>query len=336
VLHIATSSGGHIDLLVALGSAFEGYRRIWVAQPSIRARRLKAQGEDVFVMPDYDRHPIRGHFLQNIWHSARLVLSQRPKVIVTSGAGVTVPFCLLARLTGAKIIFVETMARVTGPSASGKVLSRLATRVLVQWPEAAAFYRRAVVCHPTLLESVTSDIATTGRGVFVGVGTHNQPFDRILEVVDRAVGAGVLSPPVVAQGGVSEYRPKHFEMRDWLEPHEVEQAIGEAEYVICHAGSGIVSSALRAGRRPLVLARRARHGEHFDDHQTQIVTKLEHLGLVVGLGDEIREADLEASRAPMPSVDQLTVGPPVEAALRDELQQLLQREPASHTYERNA
>src|SRR3954463_4848531 len=43
--HIATSSRGHIDLLVAIAAAFGSYRRIWVVQPSIRARILEKQGE---------------------------------------------------------------------------------------------------------------------------------------------------------------------------------------------------------------------------------------------------------------------------------------------------
>jgi len=97
-----------------------------------------------------------------------------------------------------------------------------------------------------------------------------------------------------------------------------------AEYVVCHAGSGLISAALRAGRRPLVLPRLARHGEHFDDHQTQIVAKLERLGLVVAISDRITAEHLAAARLPLPEQAEQTE-PTVEVALRAELELLLGR-----------
>jgi UDP-N-acetylglucosamine--N-acetylmuramyl-(pentapeptide) pyrophosphoryl-undecaprenol N-acetylglucosamine transferase len=319
VVYLATSSGGHIDLLYAVRGAFEGYRRVWVVQPSQRGDLLASDGEQVHTLPKYDRHPIRGHFLGNILQAARLVVRERPRLVVTSGAGITVPFCLLTRLTGGKIIFVETMARVTGPSASGKALSRLASRVLVQWPEALGAYRRAQLCHPALLEAVTTEASPAGSGTFVAVGTHSQQFDRLLEIVDNAVARGILPTPVVAQGGVSRYQPRHYELRKWLTPDEVEQSVQDAEYVVCHAGSGLVSAALRAGRRPMVLPRLASCGEHFDDHQTQIVEKLADLDLVVKLDDGIGRDSIRAAGKPLPQPQENDGRPSVEEALRAEL-----------------
>jgi UDP-N-acetylglucosamine--N-acetylmuramyl-(pentapeptide) pyrophosphoryl-undecaprenol N-acetylglucosamine transferase len=323
VVHIATSAGGHIELMVALRTAFDGYRRVWIVQPSLRAEVLAREGEAVIELPDYDRHPLRGHYLSNITKALRLVLRDQPRVVVTSGAGATVPFCVLARLFGARVVFVETMARVTGPSSSGKVLSRLASRVLVQWAEVAEFYPRTTVCRPALLRSVGTGERAGGQGVFVGVGTHIQAFDRLLETVDRAAGKGILPRPIVAQGGPSTYQPRHYELRDWLSPEEVSQAIGAAEYVICHAGSGLMSSALQAGRRPLVLPRRATFDEHFDDHQTQIVAKLADVGLVVPIDGQITEADLAAARQPLRQPDMWGLEPNVAEALRSELESAL-------------
>jgi UDP-N-acetylglucosamine--N-acetylmuramyl-(pentapeptide) pyrophosphoryl-undecaprenol N-acetylglucosamine transferase len=322
-VHIATSAGGHVELVTAVRGAFAGYRRVWVVQPSLRARALAAAGEKVVELPDYDRHPLRGHHLRNIARAAAVVLRDRPQVVVTPGAGSTVAFCAFARLLGARIVFVETMARVSSPSASGRVLARLASRVLVQWPELAAAYPRATVCRPALLRAVPDGEAAAGEGVFVGVGTHSQPFDRLLEMVDRAAGHGVLPAPVVVQGGPSTYRARHVDVRPWLEPDEVSAAIARARYVVCHGGSGLVSGALRAGRRPMVLARLAQHGEHYDDHQAQIVSKLADLGLAVPLRDEIRERDLAAARAPLPPASAWALRPDVEDALRAELEAAL-------------
>ena len=322
-VHLVTSSGGHIDLLRAVRGAFDGYSRLWVVQPSLRAEEIEAEGETVHVLPPYDRHPIRGHFASNIAQAARIVLRDRPRVVVTSGAGITVPFCVFARFMGARIIFVETMARVTGPSASGRVLSRLASRSLVQWSEAVASYPRARFCRAALLESVPPANRAVGNGTFVAVGTHNQQFNRLLAMVDAAVGVGVLPTPVLAQGGFSTYRPQNYVLQDWLRPDEVEAALRGSEYVVSHGGSGLVSAALRAGYRPMVLPRLAAHDEHFNDHQTQIVDKLDNLGLVVRLGDAITEADLRAADAPLVEPAGNGEAPSVEAALREELEKLI-------------
>lgn len=318
-VHLVTSSGGHIDLLYAVRRAYRGYRRVWVVQPSLRAEVLAEEGELVHVLPDYDRHPVRGHFLSNIRQAARIVRQDRPSLIVTSGAGITVPFCLFARLTGARIVFVETMARITGPSASGRVLSRLASSVLVQWPEAMSAYPRATLCQPALLSAFGERAGSPGRGTFVAVGTHSQQFNRLLEMVDRAVEGGLLPSPVVAQGGVSTYKPRNYELRDWLTPDEVSEAAAAAEYVVCHAGSGLISCALRASRRPMVLPRRAAYHEHFNDHQAQIAEKLDGLELAVMLTGEITEESLRAADAPLADSEPDAATPSVEAALRAEL-----------------
>ena len=318
-VHLVTSSGGHIDLLYAVRRAYRDYRRVWVVQPSLRADLLAAEGEEVHVLPDYDRHPIRGHFLANIRQAARLVRRDRPDLVVTSGAGITVPFCLFARLMGAKVIFVETMARITGPSASGRVLSRLASWVLVQWPDAMSAYRRATLCQPALLAAFDTGEGSPGQGTFVAVGTHSQQFNRLLEMVDDAVEEGVLPEPVVAQGGVSTYKPRNYALRDWLTPDEVNEAAGDAEYVVCHAGSGLMSCALRVSRRPMVLPRRADQGEHFNDHQAQIAQKLAELDLAVVLTDRIAEESLRAADAQLSGPEPNSATPTVEGALRGRL-----------------
>jgi UDP-N-acetylglucosamine transferase subunit ALG13 len=320
-VHLVASGGGHLELLNAVRGAFAGCRRVWVVDAP-RADRLRHQGERVHALPQYDRHPLRGKLLQNAALSLALVLRERPKLVISSGAGGTVPFSCFARLLGAKLVFIETMARVTAPSASGRVLSRLASDVLVQWPEAVGAYPGARLCRPALLEAVRPGEPSPGRGTFVAVGTHTQPFDRLLRLVDRAAADGLLPRPIVAQVGASSYRPRSCRARVRMSPDEVELAMHRSRYVICHAGSGLVSAALRAGRRPLVLPRLFVHGEHFNDHQEELAEKLGGLGAVVRLFDRIRQAELDQAGAPLPelAIDGTpSVGETLAAILRETL-----------------
>jgi UDP-N-acetylglucosamine transferase subunit ALG13 len=65
----------------------------------------------------------------------------------------------------------------------------------------------------------------------------------------------------------------------------MQELMSEASLVITHAGVATIVDALRAGQRPLVMARRRHLGEHVDDHQLQIVEALAAMDLIVPAGD---------------------------------------------------
>lgn len=309
-----------------LRPALEGCELVWVTQPSRRADDLLKSGEQLILLPEYSRNPREARTLTAIGRSiAACTGPDRPRIVVTSGSGLVVPFCTLARLSGAHVIFIETSARVRDPSQAGRVLSRIAHRTIVQWEPMLEVYPRARLAQPSVLSRVRVEPLSDGDGTFVGVGTHIYPFDRLLKMVDEAVGQGLLPRPITAQSGVSEYRPKAFEMRPWLELNEVEDAVERARFVVTHAGSGLISTAISAGRRPMVLPRRADLHEHFDDHQEQLVGELGRLDLVVPLEDEITDVHLAQALRALPDLVAETSVPPLIDVLADELQAAIRR-----------
>jgi UDP-N-acetylglucosamine--N-acetylmuramyl-(pentapeptide) pyrophosphoryl-undecaprenol N-acetylglucosamine transferase len=335
-VHLAASLGGHLELLVRLRPHLNGYEPVWVTAAQDGADPVRSLGDRVVDLPRFNRsRPLSA--VRNVWVSLVRAVRERPDVIVTSGAGSVVAFCVFGRLLGARVIFVETMARVTSPSASGRVLSRMARLVLVQWQEMARVYRNAVVCRPALWEDVNgfrekapspredANGATSSRrgGTVVAVGTHRHQFDRLLEMVDRAVEAGILPGPVVAQTGHSTYRPSSFRGCDFFGTDELVEAVGQADYVVCHGGAGIIAAALRAGHKPLVLPRWADRQEHVDNHQVQIVDKLSSLGLVVPLDDEITPRHLAATKGVVPTTEEPVGAVPVSEVVTDELRRLV-------------
>ena len=296
---------------------------MWVTQQSARAERLRRDGAAVYVLGEWQRAASGRTAARTIWRSLGIVLRQRPRVVVTSGSGIVVPFCLLARATGARVVFVETSARIRGASSSGRVLSRVAHHVIAQWSDMQSVYPGATIARTSVVEGLSPEPAGEGSGTFVAVGTHSQPFDRLLEMVERAVDAGILPEPVTAQVGPSRQAMPCAEVRDFITPEEMELGIRAAQQVVCHAGTGTISTALRAGRRPLVLARLARHGEHFDDHQTQIVDKLAALDLVVPLGDEITASELARADRPLALPLELARLPLLDDCLRDRIEEAI-------------
>jgi UDP-N-acetylglucosamine:LPS N-acetylglucosamine transferase len=73
----------------------------------------------------------------------RIVRDVRPSAIVTTGAGVAVPFAWVARLRRIPVVYIESFTRIEEPSLSLRLIRPAASRVYVQWPELAQRVRGA-------------------------------------------------------------------------------------------------------------------------------------------------------------------------------------------------
>lgn len=313
---LASSHGGHLELLETLMPAFADVPHAWLTAPGDQADALRRRGERVLLVPNPQRAP--GLLARNAAGALRALRALRPRLVISTGANVAVPFCLLARARGVPLIFAETMARVERGSLSGRLLAPHARTVLVQWPELRRTYPRAEVCRPALLEGIPAQPASGGRGTFVAAGTHGQPFDRLVAMVETAMDAGLLPEPVVVQAPTSRASRGAAEVVPRLPAEELRRRIAGAEVVISHGGAGILSLALRSGRMPIVLARRRAHREHVDDHQVGMVAALQRRGLVVSLeGRTMREA-VAAARDSWPhDPEGAFEGPPLRARLAE-------------------
>jgi UDP-N-acetylglucosamine transferase subunit ALG13 len=318
-VHLVASPGGHLNLLERLSGAVPRDLRRWVTAPGPRGEQLEHDGEDVTILPAYERNP--RDLARSMSAAVEAVRRDRPQIVVSTGAGSAAVYCAVARAAGAKIIFAETMARVTGPSASGRVTARMAAATLVQWPEMASVYPRALVCRPLLLEDVGAPLAPDVQGTLLIVGTHTAPFDRLVALCREAVRAGVLPGPVLAQVGPSQLPFPEAEVHEFLPPAQMSAAIAGAKVIVSHGGAGSLSAALRTGHRPIVLGRARAHGEHFDDHQQQLMAKLAASDLVVALHDRLDAGHVADARRPLPTAESTRL-PSLVGALGDELRRL--------------
>jgi len=112
--------------------------------------------------------------------------------------------------------------------------------------------------------------------IFVSVGTHEAPFDRLL----RAVGELRADEELVVQHGPSAVRCDRATEFDYRPFDEVVELVRRARVVVTHAGVGSVMLALSNGKRPVVMARLRRFDEHVDDHQLELARRLADAGLV--------------------------------------------------------
>ncbi|QJE97063.1 glycosyltransferase [Luteolibacter luteus] len=120
--------------------------------------------------------------------------------------------------------------------------------------------------------------------IFVTVGT-DQPFDRMMKVVDRWAGEACRKD-VFAQIGEGGWEPAHVPFVNFLEPVEFKTRFAQASLIIGHAGMGTILSALLHGKPILVMPKLARLGEHRNEHQTATAKRMMALGNVNVAFDE--------------------------------------------------
>jgi UDP-N-acetylglucosamine transferase subunit ALG13 len=115
---------------------------------------------------------------------------------------------------------------------------------------------------------------------FISVGTCHQSLNRMLSELASMAARDMLPTPVYVQHGHTPFESPHCTATAFMNRDEFEIRLAEAELVIVHGGATVLQ-AIRAGKVPIVMPRRASHGEHFDDHQVAFARSLENRGQAV-------------------------------------------------------
>lgn len=105
--------------------------------------------------------------------------------------------------------------------------------------------------------------------IFVTVGLHTQPFDRLIRSVDELAEKHLIKEKVVIQTGYAAYKPKYCEWNRIYPYNKMEEYADEAHIIITHGGPSSFMMALGRGKIPIVVPRRAAYGEHINDHQME-------------------------------------------------------------------
>ena len=80
----------------------------------------------------------------NSLKSFRIFLKEQPDAVICTGVLAVLPVCLIAKIAGKKLIYIESFAKVTSPTLSGKLLYRFADQFYVQWEQMLQIYPRAI------------------------------------------------------------------------------------------------------------------------------------------------------------------------------------------------
>lgn len=137
-LLLVASTGGHLAQLLALRPWWERHRRTWVTFDKVDADSTLSDETVVHAF-----HPTTRNLpnaMRNLRLAARLVPQLRPDLVVSTGAGLAVPFFLVARRQGIPSIFLEVYDRVDTTTMTGRMCRPLASAFCVQWPRQLDLY----------------------------------------------------------------------------------------------------------------------------------------------------------------------------------------------------
>lgn len=113
---------------------------------------------------------------------------------------------------------------------------------------------------------------TNGKMIFVTVGTHEQPFNRLVEYMDK--WAAEHDEEVVIQTGFSTYEPKNCRWQKLFPYSEMVKNVADARIVITHGGPSSFIMPLQIGEIPIVVPRKKEYDEHVNDHQVDFCNQV--------------------------------------------------------------
>ena len=105
--------------------------------------------------------------------------------------------------------------------------------------------------------------------IFVTVGTHEQPFNRLVKAVDELKKDGVIVEKVIIQTGYSTYEPKYCQWSNLIPYQQMIKNVKEAHIVITHGGPASFIMPLQIGKTPIVVPRQHKYEEHVNNHQVE-------------------------------------------------------------------
>ncbi|MGO4961226.1 PssD/Cps14F family polysaccharide biosynthesis glycosyltransferase [Jeotgalibaca porci] len=140
----AASTGGHYEQLMMLKPLMERYDSFILTEKTSYA--VKPKDEDIYFLEQVSRNskawPLT--LCINIIKSFFIFVKEKPDVIICTGVLGMIPMCLIGKMFGKKLIYIESFAKVTSPTDTGKLLYRLADQFYVQWESMLEVYPNAI------------------------------------------------------------------------------------------------------------------------------------------------------------------------------------------------
>ena len=134
-----SSCGGHLVQILEIAKHFKEYKFHFIVNDRTDLNEL------MIGRTTYITHAER-NLLQivNIFEAIHFIIKNRPKVIISTGSSPAVWFGLIGKFLGVKVIYIESISRISSPSLTGKIMYYIAHKMYIQWSSLKILFPKAV------------------------------------------------------------------------------------------------------------------------------------------------------------------------------------------------
>ncbi len=119
--------------------------------------------------------------------------------------------------------------------------------------------------------------------IFLTVGSQKFQFNRLLKAVDKLIEDKIIDEEVFAQIGYSDYNPKNYKYKQFLDKNEFEDIMSKCDKIITHGGTGVIIRGIKQMKKVIAMARLKEYGEHVDNHQMQIISQFSNMKMILSV-----------------------------------------------------
>ena len=140
-LLLACTSGGHYSTMMGLSDFWLQHNRVWVTDCNKHTDKLSSC-EQVYFLPYQGSRDLKT-FLRNVLPAIKIAFSEKPDLIISTGASIAVNFLIAAKLIGCRYVYVESISRSKELSLSGKLVYHFCDEFYTQWDSLCHKYPKA-------------------------------------------------------------------------------------------------------------------------------------------------------------------------------------------------
>jgi UDP-N-acetylglucosamine:LPS N-acetylglucosamine transferase len=140
---LVCSSGGHLAQLHRLETWWRRYDRTWVTFRTPDAVSILRGEQVVWAFHPTTRNV--SNLVRNLRLAWQVLKANRPHLVISDGAGVALPFFLVARILRIRTVYLEVYDRIDKPTLTGRLCYPLSDLFLLQWEEQRRAYPRGLV-----------------------------------------------------------------------------------------------------------------------------------------------------------------------------------------------
>jgi len=274
---LVCSMGGHFEQLTNLSEFYEQHDHFWITNKTKQTESQLEKETKYFIYDAHYKKPWT--YLYQVPFVIKAFVKEKPTHVLSTGSGTTglIPF-LFAKTIGIKFMYIDTFSRVNGYSKFGSFLLKLGHPMFTQWEDTNK--NKAIFIGPIFKNPTHATKNKSSNYVFVTVGTREEPFKRLIKIVESLVKKGTIQEKVIVQAGNTSYDSHLLEIFDFCAPNNIDDLILNAKYVITQESAGIGTKCLKYDTKFIVMPRDYRYGELIakSDMKEDLHVKLEELG----------------------------------------------------------